>query len=672
MDCIDLWTPRNQMIAKTRAAIAGENPISAPTSMQFKVKVMHGRTMAAIFNEKKSRFSERPRIQVYAPPGSSRSQAWSTELERGINLGISQIEDRSGGDAWGRVVGDVICLDGGVERWERVGSAGWPELAMAEDGREKLAHAFEGTEDEYKAHREDYKKQMGIPIRVVYVPFESFMPVWEGPTAVESFELEQRSLRSVLANPLFRSRGSEISALGESRDGDVRTYCTVVHHCNQNYHSYWALSPHRNSTSKWPDASRATVTSVGNPVFLYGYKHGLGELIYNIYDGRFGGWRNNTNPERESVMSGLLELTQDQDELLSQAKTNVRASYWPTPVYKVSKKNRGGDEGPPRALVSEEGEPITIWDDESVDILIKPMDNPLWRELNNRIDQRIGQLAGSSSLFGEHQPGVNTGYHEQLAISRGESLDSVIERHLADGVRGRARKFAKHIVAMDEKVYVFSPSGDKRKRGGKYVVIEPSDFNPMPIFDASVKMPRPVEFLSAVRAAIDASANRNGPGTPLLDDITIRTEILGRDDPDETERAIAIQGRKQKILDSGIIDKAIIQKLGIALMVQGQGQATPGQVGQAPGALQQAVQQMNMSGEAAAQGGVSPAAPQMQPGALMTPPPGDAWVAGGPGAAYPVASPTPRMGTGGGLPPGAAQPSQVLGNTQRLLAGAGR
>ena len=642
--------------------------------MQYQVKVMHGRSLAAIYNEKRSRFSDLPTVQVYAPPGSSRSQAWSTELERAINLGIRQIEDRSGGDVWGRVVGDVIALDGGVERWERAGSAMWPELAMMEDGREKMAHVFEGTEEDYKAWRDDYKKQAGIPLRGVYVPFESFMPVWEGPTAVESFELERRSLRSVLANPLFRNQDSQIASIANrgSTDGDVRTYCTIVHHCNQQWHSYWALAPQRLTSGKWPEAERATAGAVGQPVFLYGYKHGLGEIIYNIVDGRFGGWRNNTNPDRESVMGGLLELTQDQDELFSQAKTNLRASYWPTPIFKVDQKLRGGDEGPPKTVKVAEGEPITIWSTENVEILVKPMDNPLWRELNNRIDSRIGQLAGSPSLFGQHQPGVNTGYHEQLAISQSESLDSTIERHLADGYRARCTKFLKHVKALNEKVYVFSPSGDKRKRGGKYVVIDPEKIDPMPIFDASVQRPRAIEFLSAIRAAIDASADRHGPGTPLLDDVTIRTEILGREAPDEIERAIAIQVTKQKILDSDVITKAVIQKLGLALMQEGQSQATPGQVAGAPGALQQAVQGMNMSGEAAALGGVSPAAPQMQPGNLITRPPGDAWVIGGPGAQYKATGPTPRMGVGGGLPPGAAQPEQVAGNTQRLLAGAGR
>ena len=199
---IATWKTRNKFIDDVRKMLAGLNKIDAPDNTPYKIRTVHTHMLGAIANEKLSRYSHLPNIQtiptVSADGDQNEAREISDRVENATRIAMFEMERSGEGDSWGKVIHDAIMLDMGVEKIERAPAAFWPEL-FQEDDDGNPTHPFEDADA-----IDNYKRGMGFPIRATYVPLERFLPVFEGSTAVETFEVEQRSLRSVLRNSLFK------------------------------------------------------------------------------------------------------------------------------------------------------------------------------------------------------------------------------------------------------------------------------------------------------------------------------------------------------------------------------------------------------------------------------------------------------------------------------------
>lgn len=644
------WRDRNDLIARIRDALSGQNKIPAPTAAQYKVRVSHTYLLLAAANEKAARFMARPRIAVVPDSISAAARARSSKMERAINRIFEEMEIQSDGDVWSRVIFDAITLDSGFERIERAPAACWPELTIKEDGHDSFSRIFEDPKA-YKRAKENYKKRMPIPFRTVYCPAENVFPVYEGATMVECFEVERRSIRSILANPLFDV--SRLSHFDLKDDGGLSTQVTLLHYCNQNYHAYYVLAPandeYRHNAAVWPRENESSV-----PILLYAYEHGLGQTLYNHVGGRYGGWKGSYN-RGIGIMEALLELNQDADEVASQYLTWIRSQGWPQYVAYFDPENRTNDGTPPKPPVIQEGGTHALWNTEKIDMLPMGRMGPEAKEFYTIIRERIAELAGASSLYGIRQPGIETGYHESLAITQSEHLDAKLEQHFSRGAINRALLILKHIIAMDEEVFVAATAKKNGTKYSEWLSISPADLEQMPHLDAKVREHRPTDFMAAVQTAIQATSNRRGPGTPLLSDDTTREMILDVEEPDEELRKIILEMEQQRLLQSDVIHSKIVEALNLALVKQGVPQISEDAAKEADPALMQAIQ--SLQGESAGLGGIDPRAQEAMMKASMDNNPAGADFA------------RPRMGTGGGLAPGMPQPAQTLGRGQQLLQG---
>ena len=385
----------------------------------------------------------------------------------------------------------------------------------------------------------------------------------------------------------------------------------------------------------------------GTPVLMYAYEHGLGRTLNVHVAGRGGGWKTQNSPI-EGVMNALLEISQDADNLLSQILTYIRATMWPTFIAKYDPEARGGDGELPKPPQIKEGEIIPMWKTEELEPVFKPQPFPMVEWSYNDLRQRISELSGSASVFGQHQPGVTTGYHEQSLMTQAEHLDNQIEFNAQAGAVDGAILLLTHIKAKDEPVPVlFRERREDGRRAGKFLWVDPKSLSPMPHLTAKVKDPTPQDFAMNVRQALDATMDRNGRG-PLVSDVTARENIMGLDAPDDEEMLIYIQDGKRELIKSGRFNQDVGQKIGLLMVTQGQPQATPGQAQNADPALIQAMQQQDQQGVTVTAGGVSPQTALAQQSAT-------------PGG------PSPYTGRGGGLPTGQAQPNQQLGRATELL-----
>lgn len=595
-EMIHHWRGRNTMIKDVRMMSDGTNNINAPKSTQYQVRVGHTYMLASIMNEKSSRFLSVPQLQVVPEDDSPEARTKSSNLEHALNVAFSEMERQGDGDVWSRLVFDAILLDEGVEKIEAAPAAFWPELSIRdEDG--KLVHQFE-DEDAIK----NYKKEHGFPIRTVYVPLENYFPVYEGATNIESFEVEYRSLRSLLNSKLFGPTVRDYT--GNTREA-ATTQVTFICYCSQSHYAYYAILSDRSSRFAPKRNKLLTAPTLnGSAILLHQYEHGLGRSIYNCVAGRFGGWKTEVN-RIEGSNKGLIELNQKLDDMYSQGLTNIGAEYWPNLIEKINPMLRGlGNQPPPKPATIKPGEPITMYTDEGLERPFQPTNNPMFTWLWEKTTEQIGRLGGSPVSFGMRQPGVDTGYHQALQISQAEHLDEKLEQHLVQGAINRGTIVLETVRYLEEEMFVhYTEREADNSVHGKWLSIQPEKLHPLPRLDARVRKTRPVDFIASLRAALDASAEREGKG-PLLDDDTIREEILGRENPDVTERKILRQTQKNRVINSGIIDRLVTDRI---FQKQAQESAMqPGgeELAQADPALLEAIG--GVAGNAAQAGGINP------------------------------------------------------------------
>lgn len=653
---VDQWRYRNDLIRATQEILTGKNSIKAPQSAQYNIATAHSFYLLASVNEKAARFLDRPRIAVVANGVSQSARDHATKVEHWVNEAFSQLDKNSGSSVWGAVTRDALCFDLGVERIERAPAAFWPEIAVLdEEGKSKLMRVYEDAKEFEKA-KDAYLKRAGLPIRSVYVSPESYLPIYEGPTPVQEFQVEQRSLRSVMRNKLFNT--DQLATYPKGRDGGIKTQVTILHVVNSTHHAYYALAPSTRTYdgTSWPRADSPDMMSIGEPVLLYAYEHGLGRSIYNVVAGRFSGYRNQQDWVEGAVLQALIDLNQDMDELLSQAFTVHRATSWKTPVAYYDPELRGADGGMPKPPQIQEGEPIAMWTTERLGSFYEVTQNPMFESLWDKFSGRISELSGSSVLYGDRAPGVETGYHQELQISQAEHLDEKIEEHFAAGAVNRAELIIEHSKKLGEKVYVTPIEKDTRGRYfGTPIALSANDVPVMPTMAAKVRGTSPLNVVANLRAVLDATMVRPGHERPLYDDQTALEQFMGEEAPEEIGAKIDIQNEKKKLLDSGILTQHISRKVNMMLVQEGTPTVTPEMAANADPALLQTLGGMNAQGAPTTAGGIDPR--------IL-----EALTAGQQMAGVPSAGPTsglgvmsPFNGRGGGTPIGTPQPENQVG-----------
>lgn len=587
----EYWTPRNQLVEEFRRYMSGRNLVKAPVGVKYTIKTQHTYVLPALVNEKVSRFMSIPEIQ--AIPFDSidpEGRELSTEIERWINVQQYEMERVSGGNVWDKVTLDAILLDCGVERIDRNPMHFWPEMV-----------AHEGTEYQYNGEaRDNYKKDKGSCLRTTYVPLEYTFPLYDGSFLSENFEYEQRSLDAVLK--AFPDTSRQLSHL---KDDNKTKDIILVHHTTPYHHAIYAIDPSSGGYTNQMRNDRENVWlgNTGELVYLYHYAHNLCRDPHNYVSGRFGGWQTSEGGILD-IGKGILHLNETLDELNTQIYTNIRATKWPSFVFKVDPEKRGFNEkGPPKAPVVPEGGDITMYVGEELTPLMQAQEDPVLSWYYGILQSQITRLGGNPALFGENQPGVRTGYQQALQIAEAEGVDKKLEEHLAQGVINRATIICQHIKALDEKVWVFYTEKKQGKKTGRYLSLDPKDLTPMPRFDARVRKPRPVDFIAALRAAKEASDERQGKG-PLLSDDTILSDILARDEPDVERKKKLVEAMQNKILASGVLDQRIGDALNIRLAQDAAPTVNPGMAGQVNSAMLQAIQ--GMTPNSVGQGGVNP------------------------------------------------------------------
>lgn len=668
---VETYKVRDKFIAEMRDALEGKNAIKAPKSMQYKVVVSHTFHLAAIFNEKISRYRRLPELKILPFSSDADDRQKNEAQERALNLAIDGIDKNSDGHVWQAAIMDQNSLDAGVIRVERAPAAFWPEISVLDKtGKNKLMYLYEDA-DEYNRAKDQYLKQAGIPVRSVYVPLERVYPVFEGPRPVEVLEVEERSLRSVLANPQF-----DVSGLNAApgADGGVDQQIVILHYSNYKYHAYYAIGKGQNASNgaMWPTVRRTNTLPLGTPILLHAYEHNLGRVPYVYMGGRGSGWRNGAN-RIDAVMRALLDLNQDADELHSQIRTFIRNVLWPTRVAYYSPEHRGADDGVPKAPTIMEGETISMWVDEKIENLVANIPEfQLAQWTYDTIKERMSELAGSAALFGQNQSGVYAGYHYQAQVTQSQHLDAMVESSMANAAVDYADLIFRHVRELGEKVYVHAV--DKDAAGpvtGKYLFIDNTSLEPWPLLSAKVKDRGPMDPLAAGQAAVALTTVRPGHNTPLASDRYVREMILDIEDPDQMELDIWEESTKRKLLQGEFMAGIVAQRVGMMLAQDDSGQMTPDMVAGASPAVRGAVNDLNTNGEAAQMGGVSPQnlgamVDGSNPQDVPQGPPQGGPPQGVPGVADTGAAGM-RNGMGGGVAAGQPQPMQAAGRIQQIL-----
>lgn len=665
---LDIYQRRDRLISRFREALDGRNPVKAPKSMTYRAVAWHTRRLNAILNEKTSRYRVTPEIKII-PVGkdgkvSKPIRNKAERLEKGINGLFYQLERQGNTAVWLNVIWDLHVADAACEKWLRSPATWWPKLVPYRDEdepedapeRDVLERVYG---EEYGRERERYKQERGLPITRMWVPIERCYPVFDNGVLTEAFELSERSLRSVMNNPLFDT--TPLRGLSAGQDGGLGQQVVILEYSNARWHAYYLLGPSSRGREAWPIITDSRSLSLGDPVLLHKYEHGLGRPVYNYFVGRGGGWVSGDS-RQEGVMEALLDKNQQLDEVHSQMATYMRNVMWPTRVAFFDNEARASDDNPPNPPKVEEGGIISMWKNERIDNLNANIpDFPFASQLYQRIESDMSALAGASVLYGERQPGVVTGYHQQIQQNQARHLDSQIENALARGAIQGVELALLHIRAMGEKVYPFVPErGPGGKLDGEYICIDPKDLDPLPQLSAKVVDPQPSDLLVSADVALKLTQIRPGHDEPLVDDARVLQDVLGFQDPEDILRSRTEQRFRQALGRSEALVFDLQQRLGLELQKRQAANLTPEDVANASPAFRQAAQELNESGEAEAAGGVNPRnlTAQIEGRGIADSRTRDGTGAGG-----------MLRGQGGGRPPGAPQPAQVAGRTQQLLGG---
>lgn len=650
-DLLELYKDRNDLIKRIRDHASGKNPIEVPSDKKFVVKPLRRFLFRSAVEEKHSRFLHRPEYQV-TPRGIGHTPRRKAEkLEKAMEAALYWMTRDT--NAWAQMLMDVVTCEGGVLKWERIPADTWPLLIQDSEKKDHFDREYP-DEKARNAAREKYKKSQGWPITMSYVPLESFFADYRADgTFGRCFQLQRRSLNEILDSPVFSDTGkAQLRSFADAGSrGASKTLVTIVHYCDERFYSYWALTPPSNrrsspspkASSFWPQATSAGTT--GEPILLHYYEHGLGVPIFTPISGAHGGWRQPDNEILTGRIEAMLQLAQAADELSSQGFTNLRETFWPTLIIEYLKDREDPSAGKNRNQVKRKpGEDIHLYEGETIRPLFEAKDNPLYESQMKMIERSFDLIAGSTATRGEHQAGVDTGYHEQLLVTLAQRLDAMVEAGLVQGAIAGMYMMFRHIIFMNETVYAEASVKGKSGRYADTLSIKPEDLDPLPRLDCRVRAQRTIDLSQALNDAHKALSDTSGPGTRLMARSSVRERFLAIEDPEEEELKIRIENEKQAAYEGGVVTNRIGELLGLMLVTQSQpdvseealngGLADPGFANQAKGFMN----------------GMTPTPPIAEGSSV----------------------PSQTQGGGGGLPVGSAQPAQVAGVNANATMGGGQ
>lgn len=659
-DAVSTYQKRNQMINRLRLHVNGENKINVPEDVSFAVRKVHSYMLRAAINEQSSRFRSYPQFQV-TPLLNSRgnvsgeAEKQASRMEMWLDRALYWM-DRGDAPTYPRIYEDVItyCMAG--VRVENVFQSAWSPLVVGDDGMDDLARMKLDGKDYTKA--KNAIKRDKFPFRSVYCQPDSLYPIYEsGEHPPLVLEFEQRYLRDVLNNPRYAGSGFASSVNG--RMVSPREKVTVMHLGNNRFHAYYALTPGNTSygPERWPTGTELADQSVGNPVLLYAYEHHLGQPVYTFYYGAFGTWHGNTT-SLEGRLNAIVDLCDDADQLQSQAATAIRSAAWPRFVHKIDPNMRDSTETKPKAAQVRDGENVAIWKDESIAPLMAGVDIGALQWLYSETRQRFQEIMGSGAVYGQHQEGASTGYHEQVLLTQTQRLQALYEMGVSRGAVNHAHKLFRYINQMDESVpacVVLPDANDKMKRYAEYIEVGPKDLNPYPVLDARVISPDLGDMSRNIQTAHRLLTPVGPENMPLASRSTVQREILGFQNPDAEDRAIKV-AMEEAAMRADPVVQDMRRKAFFKVVLANEMPANPSeeQVMAADPALGGAL-------EMASQFGMQP---PMNTPMEMDPATGQPL-----GVAPPAPNVAGMQGVGGGVPAGMAQPEQVIGNVDMRMQG---
>ncbi len=653
MDVYDSSKRRLQIVGELRKVINGENDVPHPPGILYKPEVQHAYLLRNAVTAKVARFRHFPEIMVspeYNQRGNVTAQAekQATKIERWHTRLYEQWEQQS--NVWQKVVEDTISFFVGAERIECAPATDWKDVIDLDTEKEEGRYPYE--DKDFSFERTAAKRAAGVPIRSIHVPSDAIHWVREGNHTVECFEVEQRNLRAVVSNPLFRE--SEFVRNVSSRDMKLTEKVTILHYSNNVWHAYYALVPDSNSTfsGRVPSGAELSQNATGLPQLLYAYEHGIGRPVYNIVWGPYGPWEGNVDPML-GRLAALHDLSADADKYKSWLATAVRRLGFPTFQQTFNPDIRDTADQRPKAVPIEEGGIVTMWKDESLTLVPNNFDTSALRYAYEDTERKFHALAGVESQYGIHQEGAATGYHEAFLLQQSQNTERSTEIGLKHGAEGRVdivNRYVKYRIKEPTPIAHSEIREGSKKRAMQYIELGPDDLRPMPTVTASVIAPSPQDFDKNLANVQRALAPING--RPITDRMTALTRIANFDNPDEIERNIDIEQQKIAAMQNPSFGNYILRRMFSKLASDEAEIASAQQFGQADPSILAAGDMAIQSGEMSQMGGMAPeTAMGMEQASIdnagMT------------------------QGMGGGLPEGMAQPMQVMGNTDALMGGMG-
>lgn len=632
----DYWLDQKDTYRKIQEHLARKHKVKAPGETLYDVRKLNLGRYRAHLNERLSRFMPVPRIRVIPDSNESDDEAFASRLEKGIAEMRRQLSLTN--DSWGLALTDVLTAEEGWELYEPAIKSAWPELIPGEGGKDAFEREMGATE-EARAARQAYKAQRPLPVTSRYVPLSNILAVPDH-NLYEVYETESRPLRSVLSNTLFDAKAREAVRKSFSRGPGIKQEVTILNYCNCDTYAIYAIGSTQKSLNDntVPEINMFGITGV--PILLHSYTHNIGENLYNPIFGAHGGWLGQGREFIQGRINTLLDLETELDTLFSQGLTNVGETFWPTMVVARTMDRPGSGIllDPSEAelvdgIKRRTGHDLNIFTGESVSPMFEAKANPLFESLWDKLNRQFDMIAGSSTLFGIHQPGVETGYAEENLRTQSESQYARQENGIGKGAITGTIKALAICRETGEDLVIRQPVRKNGRSRYDEIIIRSADIETMPVLDAAVRAPRPIDLPVQLRAYKDAVSPVNGPGSQAMSERQARISLLGDEHPDDTSLQIKAEEQEKLFWASEIPQQIMKEKFGLAQLSEVaqsvQDDATAA-MEQDPGMASQLVAYVN---------GEAPVGPNEGMG----------------------------QGTGGGLPANTPQPEQAYGREQQIM-----
>lgn len=634
----DYWLDQKDMYQKIQLHLARQHKIKAPGETLYEIRKLNLGRYRAHLNERLSRFMPVPTIRVVPDSNTSDDEAFASQLEKAIAELRRQLSLTN--DSWGLALTDVLTAEEGWELYEPAVKSAWPELIPGEGGKDAFEREMGATEEAVQA-RKEYKARRPLPVTSRYVPLSNILAVPDH-NLYEAYEFESRPLRSVLSNTLFDPKAREAVQKSFARGSSgIKQEVTILNYCNCDTYAIYAIGTTDQSRSSNDPPTINMFGMTGKPILLHSYQHNIGENLYNPIFGAHGGWMGQGTEFIKGRINTLLDIETEMDTIFSQALTNLGETDWPTMVIarEMNRPGAGIMMDPSEAelvdgIKRRTGHDINIYTGESITPMFQGAANPRFESLWDKLNRQFDMTAGSATLFGIHQPGVETGYAEENLRTQSESQYARVENGIAKGAITGTIKALAICRETGEDLVIRKPVRKHGKSHYEEIVILNESIEVMPVLEAAVRAPRPIDLPVQLRAYQDAVTPVNGPGSQAMSERQARIALLGDEHPDDTMLMINAEQQEKLFWASEIPQQIMKEKFGLAQLSEVaqsvQDDATAAMEAD-PGMASQLAAYVN--GVAPVGGGVE-----------------------GRGQGY-----------GGGLPEGQAQPEQAYGRGQQVM-----